>query len=70
MSFPGSYTDSAGIEIIRKHAARYIERRDAVPCNYEDIILTAGASNGIKVHIFRLGERSILRSPDDKLLCN
>ncbi|KAK7590833.1 hypothetical protein V9T40_002446 [Parthenolecanium corni] len=44
----GSYTDSAGIEIIRKHVAQYIERRDGIPSNYEDIILSAGASNGIK----------------------
>lgn len=48
--FKGSYTDSAGIEIIRKHAAQYIERRDGIPSNYEDIILSAGASNGIKVN--------------------
>lgn len=46
----GAYTDSAGIEIIRKHAARYIERRDGIPSDYQDIILSAGASNGIKVY--------------------
>ncbi|XP_075226083.1 alanine aminotransferase 1-like [Lycorma delicatula] len=44
----GSYTDSPGIEIIRKHAAQYIEKRDGHPCDYLDIILSAGASDGIK----------------------
>ncbi|XP_050421730.1 alanine aminotransferase 2-like isoform X2 [Adelges cooleyi] len=44
----GSYTDSPGIEIIRKHVAQYIERRDGVPCDYLNVILCAGASDGIK----------------------
>ncbi|XP_065210755.1 alanine aminotransferase 1-like [Planococcus citri] len=53
----GSYTDSAGIEIIRKHAARYIERRDGIPSDYNDIILSAGASNGIKSILKLLNEK-------------
>lgn len=44
----GSYTDSPGIEVIRKHVAKYIEKRDNIPCNYLDVILSAGASDGIK----------------------
>ncbi|KAF2904903.1 hypothetical protein ILUMI_01271, partial [Ignelater luminosus] len=35
----GSYTDEIGIEIIRKHAAKFIEKRDGIPCNWEDITL-------------------------------
>lgn len=46
---PGSYSDSPGIECIRRHAAEYIERRDGIPSNWHDIILSAGASDGIKV---------------------
>lgn len=38
----GSYTDSPGIEIIRKHAAQYIERRDGIPADWNNIILSAG----------------------------
>ncbi|XP_050539227.1 alanine aminotransferase 1 isoform X2 [Daktulosphaira vitifoliae] len=49
----GSYTDSPGIEIIRKHVAQYIERRDGIPCDYLNVILCAGASDGIKA-ILRL----------------
>ncbi|XP_025411330.1 alanine aminotransferase 2 isoform X2 [Sipha flava] len=49
----GSYTDSPGIEIIRKHVAEYIERRDGIPCDYLNVILCAGASDGIKA-ILRL----------------
>uniref|UniRef100_A0AAG5DXC0 alanine transaminase n=1 Tax=Anopheles atroparvus TaxID=41427 RepID=A0AAG5DXC0_ANOAO len=46
----GSYSDSAGIEVIRRHAAEYIERRDGgIPADWNNIILSAGASGGIKV---------------------
>lgn len=45
----GSYTDSAGIEIIRKHVADYIIRRDGgIKADYMNIILSGGASGGIK----------------------
>jgi alanine transaminase len=44
----GSYTDSPGIEIIRRHVAQYIERRDGIGSNWENIILSAGASDSIK----------------------
>ncbi|XP_054717236.1 alanine aminotransferase 2-like [Uloborus diversus] len=44
----GSYSDSAGLEIVKKHIAQYIEKRDRVPANYLDIILTTGANQGIK----------------------
>jgi len=46
----GSYTDSPGIEVIRRHAAEYITKRDGgVPADWNDVILCAGASDGIKV---------------------
>lgn len=38
----GSYTDACGIEIIRKHVAQYIERRDRIPSNWQNIVLTSG----------------------------
>ncbi|XP_076245864.1 alanine aminotransferase 1 [Calliopsis andreniformis] len=45
----GSYSESAGIEIIRKHVAEYIEKRDCgIPSDYHNIILCNGASDGIK----------------------
>ncbi|XP_028162089.1 alanine aminotransferase 1 isoform X3 [Ostrinia furnacalis] len=44
----GSYTMSHGIELIRRHVAEYIERRDGHPANWQDICLSAGASNAIK----------------------
>lgn len=44
----GSYTMSHGIELIRRHVAEYIERRDGHKANWQDICLTGGASNGIK----------------------
>merc|ERR1712088_913972 len=48
-SSAGSYSDSAGIEIIRRHVADYIKERDGgIPSNWENIILCAGASEGIR----------------------
>ncbi|CAL8070726.1 unnamed protein product [Orchesella dallaii] len=45
----GSYSDSRGMHIIRKHVAKYIEQRDGgIPSNPDDIILSAGASEGIR----------------------
>ncbi|KMQ88289.1 alanine aminotransferase 2-like protein [Lasius niger] len=46
----GSYSESAGIEVIRKHVAHYIQQRDGgIPCDYRNIILSNGATDGIKV---------------------
>ncbi|XP_013787751.1 alanine aminotransferase 2-like [Limulus polyphemus] len=47
----GSYSDSAGIEIIRKHIAAYIEKRDGVPSDYLNCILSTGASEGVRTVI-------------------
>lgn len=45
----GAYSDSAGIDVIRKHVAEYISRRDGgIPSNPEEVFLCAGASQSIK----------------------
>jgi len=45
----GSYSDSPGVEIIRRHVADYIQRRDGgVPADWQNVILCAGASEGIR----------------------
>lgn len=46
----GSYSESAGIEVIRKHVANYIQQRDGIPCDYRNVLLSNGASDGIKVY--------------------
>ena len=49
-SMVGSYSDSVGIEVIRRHVADYIERRDGgIASNYSDVFLSNGASCAIKV---------------------
>lgn len=54
----GSYTDSAGIEVIRHHAAEYIQKRDGgVPSRWEDIYLCAGASQSIKAVLNLLNKK-------------
>ncbi|CAB0036101.1 unnamed protein product [Trichogramma brassicae] len=48
----GSYTESAGIDVVRRHAAKYIEERDCgIPSHYQNIILSNGASDGIKAFL-------------------
>ncbi|KAK6048370.1 aminotransferase, class I/II [Cooperia oncophora] len=44
----GSYSQSTGIDIIRKHVAEFIAKRDGVPCDYENVILSGGASESIR----------------------
>ncbi|XP_038069914.1 alanine aminotransferase 1-like [Patiria miniata] len=45
----GSYSESPGLDVIREDAADYIQRRDGgIPSNPNDIILSAGASEGIR----------------------
>jgi len=44
----GAYSASAGIEMIRKNIASYIEKRDGgIKCDWEDVFLSTGASGGI-----------------------
>ena len=41
----GSYSDSPGLEVIRRHVAEYIMKRDGgIECDWKNIILCAGAS--------------------------
>jgi len=44
----GSYTDSPGMEIIRRHVADYIAERDGAPADWRNVMLCAGASEGIR----------------------
>ncbi|XP_011260421.1 alanine aminotransferase 1 [Camponotus floridanus] len=54
----GSYSESAGIEVIRKHVAHYIQQRDGgIPCDYHNVILSNGASDGIKSFLKLFNEK-------------
>lgn len=45
----GAYSDSCGVEVIRKHVAKFIKERDeGVECDWQNIFLCTGASQGIK----------------------
>ncbi|GLH05997.1 Uncharacterized protein GBIM_11527 [Gryllus bimaculatus] len=44
----GSYSEASGVEIVRRRVAAFIEERDGFSSNWQDIILCAGASTGIK----------------------
>jgi len=45
----GSYSESPGLEVIRRHVAEYITKRDGgIESDWKNIILCAGASEGIR----------------------
>ncbi|GLH06000.1 Uncharacterized protein GBIM_11530 [Gryllus bimaculatus] len=44
----GAYPLSPGNEFVCRHVAEYIEKRDGFPCDSKNIILCAGATEGIK----------------------
>ena len=43
----GAYTTSKGLPLIRESVANYLEQRDGIPANIDNIYLTNGASAGI-----------------------
>ncbi|CAH0584574.1 unnamed protein product [Chrysodeixis includens] len=45
----GSYTMSCGVELIRKHVAKFIEARDGIKSDYNNVCLITGATTGIKM---------------------
>ena len=45
----GSYSDSSGVRVIREDIAKYIAERDGQPSSPDDIFLSTGASDSIKV---------------------
>eukprot|EP00511_Aplanochytrium_stocchinoi_P003542 CAMPEP_0204833086 /NCGR_PEP_ID=MMETSP1346-20131115/15638_1 /ASSEMBLY_ACC=CAM_ASM_000771 /TAXON_ID=215587 /ORGANISM="Aplanochytrium stocchinoi, Strain GSBS06" /LENGTH=505 /DNA_ID=CAMNT_0051965347 /DNA_START=521 /DNA_END=2035 /DNA_ORIENTATION=+ len=59
----GAYSESNGISVVRKEVAEYIQNRDNVFVDPENIFLTSGASEGVE-HLMRV----ILRSSDDAIL--
>lgn len=44
----GAYSDACGIELIRRQCANYIEERDGIKSDWQDIFLTTGASEVVK----------------------
>ena len=58
----GAYSQSTGIEIIRQHVGQFIERRDGVPSDPENVCLSGGASesirNVLKLFINRNGKKA------------
>lgn len=49
----GAYSQSTGVEVIREHVAEFISQRDGIPAVAEDVILSGGASESIRVSFYR-----------------
>ena len=50
----GAYSDSQGLEDIRKNVVKYISERDGYPSDPSHIYLTSGASEGIRVSTLKI----------------
>ncbi|KAL7673040.1 hypothetical protein ACOME3_007911 [Neoechinorhynchus agilis] len=57
----GSYSESVGIDCLRKSIANYISNRDGIDVKYTDIFASTGASDGIRT-ILKL----VMSAPCDK----
>lgn len=44
----GAYSDACGIELIRRQCAQYIEERDGIQSDWQNVFLTTGASEVVK----------------------
>lgn len=44
----GAYSEACGLELVRRQCAEYIERRDGVKSDWQNIFLTTGASEVVK----------------------
>mmetsp|Transcript_3987 Transcript_3987/g.4880 ORF Transcript_3987/g.4880 Transcript_3987/m.4880 type:complete len:597 (-) Transcript_3987:17-1807(-) len=59
----GAYSESSGMDVVRREVATFIRSRDSVPVDEHDIFLTAGASDGVERMM-----RILLRSDKDAVL--
>lgn len=59
----GAYSQSCGIPFIRQAVADFIAKRDGIEANREHVILTDGASGGVKMTIV-----SLLKHPHDGIM--
>ncbi len=58
----GAYSDSASVEIIRKHCAEYITERDGIQSDFNNIVLTTGASEGVRAVLSIINSKDKLKS--------
>lgn len=59
----GSYSDSCGLEIIRRQCADYITERDGFQADWQNIFLTTGASEVVKVILSLINNSSKSNQP-------
>ncbi len=59
----GAYTQSAGMPFVKQAVAKFIENRDGITANENNIILTDGASKGVSAVL-----TALLKKPSDGFL--
>ncbi|XP_035226253.1 alanine aminotransferase 2-like isoform X2 [Stegodyphus dumicola] len=59
----GSYTDCSGMLVVRQQVAEFIQNRDSVPASYEDIFLSNGATDAIRVVLSLFNNSATTKPP-------
>lgn len=54
----GSASDCRGMEVVRRQVAHFIRERDGVPADYQDVFLSSGATDALRVVLFLLNTTS------------
>ncbi|XP_054708940.1 alanine aminotransferase 2-like isoform X2 [Uloborus diversus] len=59
----GSYSDCKGMSVVRKQIAKFIQERDQVPSSFEDIFLSSGATEALRVVMYLFNSSSTEKPP-------
>lgn len=60
----GSYTDTLGLRIVRKHVAQFITKRDGYAADPDSIFLTNGGTTGIRIALEALATGCLCSDKD------
>jgi len=64
----GSYSDSAGVQIIRRHCSQFIKERDNLDSDWLNIVLTTGASEAIRAVLALINTTSTETKPSGVMI--
>lgn len=65
----GSCSESAGSSGIRFQVAKYIEERDGIPANIDDIFLSSGATDAVRMVLSLVNSSSGVKQPGVMIPC-
>ncbi|KAG8192657.1 hypothetical protein JTE90_009687 [Oedothorax gibbosus] len=64
----GAYSMPCGMEVVRKQVAKYIQQRDGVPSHYENIFLSSGAADALRILLYLISYKDESDKPAGVML--